>query len=375
VSPAARKAQPANASRFVVLTGLSGAGKSQALNALEDLGFFCVDNLPVGLLDTFLTLLERGSSENVSKVALVMDARERDFARRWPKVLESVAARGYRLEVVFLDATDASLIRRFSETRRRHPLAPEVEEGKRQRAGAHAGKGALVDAIHREREILGELRSRADLVVDTTELNVHQLRQIITRDFSARAGGRAGLSVNVLSFGFRYGPPREADLLIDVRFLPNPHFMPGLKEKSGLDAPVQSKVLRSKDGKEFLRRFGALLDFLIPRYRHEGKAYLTIGVGCTGGRHRSVSIAERIGRDLSKKGLDVSIVHRDLERSEGAHEAPLPPARARAAAKRDAPGRPRSCAARRARVRGLQSAKRIWRTRRNTRATRKRGAK
>lgn len=312
---------PRNPPRIVLLTGMAGAGKTTAVRAFEDLGFFCVDNLPVDLIDTFLALLERGS-DSVSKVALVMDARERDFAHRWPTVLESVAAAGYRLEVVFLDATDAALIRRFSETRRRHPLALEVEEGKKQRRGAHAGESALAQAIHLEREILGELRSRADLVVDTTELNVHQLRQIITRDFGARAGGRDGLSVSVLSFGFRYGPPREADLLIDVRFLPNPNFMPGLKEKSGLDAPVQSKVLRSKDGKEFLKRFEALLEFLIPRYRHEGKAYLTIGVGCTGGRHRSVSIAERLGRDLAKKGLDVSIVHRDLERSGATNDAP-----------------------------------------------------
>ena len=300
--------------RIVLLTGMAGAGKTTAVRAFEDLGFFCVDNLPVGLLDTFLTLLERGSSESVTKVALVMDAREPDFARRWPKVLESVSAAGYRVEVVFLDATDAALTRRFSETRRRHPLAPQVAEGKSRR-GAHSAQTALAEAIRREREILGELRARADLVVDTTDLNVHQLRQIITRDFGARAAGGAGLSVNVLSFGFRYGPPREADMLIDVRFLPNPNFMPGLKAKCGLDAPVASKVLRSKDGREFLKRLGSLLDFLVPRYRLEGKAYFTIGIGCTGGRHRSVAVAERIGRELSKKGLDVNIVHRDLERS------------------------------------------------------------
>lgn len=302
--------------RIVLLTGMAGAGKTTAVRAFEDLGFFCVDNLPVGLLDTFLTLLERGSAESVARVALVMDARERDFARRWPKVLESVTAAGYRVEIVFLDATDAALTRRFSETRRRHPLAPQPDsDGKRHR-GSHRGQTALQEAIRREREILGELRARADLVVDTTDLNVHQLRQIITRDFGARAAGRTGLSVSVLSFGFRYGPPREADMLIDVRFLPNPNFMPGLKEKCGLDAPVSGKVLRSKDGREFLKRLGGLLDFLVPRYRLEGKAYLTIGIGCTGGRHRSVAVAERIGRELAKKkGLDVNIVHRDLERS------------------------------------------------------------
>lgn len=300
--------------RIVLLTGMSGAGKTTAVRAFEDLGFFCVDNLPIGLIDTFLSLLERGGPDSIGKVALVMDARERDFAHRWPRVLEAVSAAGYRLEVVFLDATDATLTRRFSETRRRHPLAPEVEEGKRARKNNSSVETALATAIHRERELLGELRARADLVVDTTDLNVHQLKQIITRDFGGR-GTRGELSVNVLSFGFKYGSPREADLMIDVRFLPNPNFMPGLKEKSGLDAPVASKVLRSRDGREFLRRLRSLLDFLIPRYRTEGKAYLTIGIGCTGGRHRSVALAERIGRDLAKRDLDVSIVHRDLERT------------------------------------------------------------
>ena len=325
------------APRIVLLTGMAGAGKTTAVRAFEDLGFFCVDNLPIGLIDTFLALLERGSSESaVTKVALVMDARERDFARRWPKVLESVAAAGYRLEVVFLDATDAALTRRFSETRRRHPLAPEIEEskrGKRRNGKANgartSGSTALADAIRREREILDELRSRADLVVDTTDLNVHQLRDIINRDFGGREGGKDGLSVNVVSFGFKYGPPREADLLLDVRFLPNPNFMPGLKEKCGLDAPVAAKVLRSKDGREFLKKLGSLLDFLLPRYRREGKAYLTIGIGCTGGRHRSVAVAERIGRDLSRKGLDVNIVHRDLERSGVVPQAPATFARRR----------------------------------------------
>ena len=322
---------PRNVPRIVLLTGMSGAGKTTAVRAFEDLGFFCVDNLPVGLIDTFLSLLERGGPDSIGKVALVMDARERDFARRWPRVLEAVAAAGWRLEVLFLDATDAALTRRFSETRRRHPLAPEVTEGKRVRRNVAAAETALTEAIHREREVLGELRARADLVVDTTDLNVHQLKQIIHRDFGGR-GTQGKLSVNVLSFGFKYGPPREAELMIDVRFLPNPNFMPGLKEKSGLDAPVSSKVLRSRDGREFLRRLRALLDFLIPRYRSEGKAYLTIGIGCTGGRHRSVAVAERIGRELAKKDLDVSIVHRDLERT----AAVLPEAAIRTAAPRRA---------------------------------------
>lgn len=314
--------------RIVLLTGMSGAGKTTAVRAFEDLGFFCVDNLPVGLIDTFLSLLERGGSDAIGRVALVMDARERDFARRWPRVLEAVSAAGYRLEVVFLDATDAALTRRFSETRRRHPLAPEVEVGKRVRKNVAAAETALASAIHRERELLGELRARADLVVDTTDLNVHQLKQIIGRDFGGR-GTKGELSVNVLSFGFKYGPPREADLMIDVRFLPNPNFMPGLKEKTGLDAPVAAKVLRSRDGREFLRRLRSLLDFLLPRYRSEGKAYLTIGIGCTGGRHRSVAVAERVGRELAKKSLDVSIVHRDLERTAAVlQEAPSRPARA-----------------------------------------------
>lgn len=287
--------------RIVLLTGMAGAGKTTAVRAFEDLGFFCVDNLPIQLLDTFLTLLDRGN-DSISKVALVMDAREKDFTRKWPKVFEAVARVGYRLEVVFLDATDAALVRRFSETRRRHPLAPE---GK---------KMPVTDAISLERELLSDLRGRADLVVDTTDLNVHQLKAIINRDFSA-PGARGGLTINVLSFGFRYGPPREADLMIDVRFLPNPNFMPGLKEKTGMDRVVSNKVLASKDGKMFMQRLGALLDFLIPRYGSEGKAYLTIGIGCTGGRHRSVAVAERIGKVLSSRKHTVNVVHRDVERS------------------------------------------------------------
>lgn len=291
---------PRPAPRIVLLTGMAGAGKTTAVRAFEDLGFFCVDNLPVPLLDTFLSLLDR--NEHVLKVAVVMDAREKDFARTWPRVFDSVARAGMRLDVVFLDASDTALIRRFSETRRRHPLA---QEGK---------KTHLAQAIARERELLGDLRARANLVIDTTDLNVHQLKSIITRDF-ASPGARGDLTINLLSFGFRFGPPREADLLIDVRFLPNPHFMPGLRARTGLEKRVSSKVLDHKDGREFVKRLESLLEFLIPRYRTEGKAYLTIGIGCTGGRHRSVAVAERLAHDLAKKKLHVSVVHRDLERS------------------------------------------------------------
>ncbi len=289
------------APRIVLLTGMAGAGKTTASRAFEDLGFFVVDNLPVQLTATFLTLLERGV-ESISKVCLVMDARTQDFPRHWPRVFEAVSRAGYRMDVVFLDAQDQTLIRRFSETRRRHPLAPE---GKRV---------AVQDAIHKERKLLGELRERADLVIDTTDLNVHQLKAMINRDF-AGPGAQGDLTISVVSFGFRYGPPREADLMVDVRFLPNPNFMPGLKEKTGLDKKVSRKVLDTKDGRTFLKRLGSLLDFLIPRYRSEGKAYLTIGVGCTGGRHRSVAIAERIAKDLTRRGLNVNVVHRDLERA------------------------------------------------------------
>lgn len=292
---------PPRAPRIVLLTGMAGAGKTTASRAFEDLGFFVVDNLPVQLTETFLTLLDRGA-ESITKVCLVMDARTQDFPRRWPKVFEVVARAGYRMEVVFLDAATPALIRRFSETRRRHPLAPE---GKRM---------AVQDAIETERELLGELRARADLVIDTTDLNVHQLKAIINRDF-AGPGAKGELTISVVSFGFRYGPPREADLMVDVRFLPNPNFMPGLKEKTGLDKVVSRKVLETKDGRTFLKRLGSLLDFLIPRYRSEGKAYLTIGVGCTGGRHRSVAIAEKIAKDLSRRRLNVNVVHRDLEKA------------------------------------------------------------
>ncbi len=303
--------------RIVLLTGLAGAGKTTAVRAFEDLGFFCVDNLPVELIDTFLALLERGEGDgggapwerdarNVSPVALVMDARERGFARRWPRVLEAATSAGYQIEVLFLEAAEAALIRRFSETRRRHPLAHEGARGRLLTVG---------QAIRVERNLLASLRRRADRVIDTTELNVHQLKAILTRDFGTSAGP-AALSVNLVSFGYRYGPPREADLLIDVRFLPNPHFLPRMRARTGLDRDVARKVLAGSDGRGFLKRFRSLLDFLLPRYRAEGKAYLTIGVGCTGGKHRSVAVAERLGRDLGRrKSMSVSVVHRDLERA------------------------------------------------------------
>lgn len=291
--------------RIVLLTGMAGAGKTTAVRAFEDLGFFCVDNLPMQLLDTFLALLERNDA--IPRAAIVMDAREEGFARHWPRLLESAARAGHRLEIVFLDATDAALIRRFSETRRRHPLSPRTGNGRR-------GGTSVASAIGRERAMLRKLRAKADLVIDTSDLNVHQLKAIVGRHFGG-PGAKGHLTISVLSFGFRYGPPREADLMLDVRFLPNPHFMKGMREKTGLDPKVARKVLGNKDGREFVHKLEGLLAFLIPRYRDEGKAYLTIGVGCTGGRHRSVAVAERLGKDLARREWQVNVVHRDLERS------------------------------------------------------------
>lgn len=288
---------PPSGPRIVLLTGLSGSGKSTAVNALEDLGFFCVDNLPSDLLQTLLQLLDRNLE--LQKVALVMDIRDAAFPKAFPRILADAEAAGYRLEVVFLDASDEVLVRRFSETRRKHPLDA-------------TGSGDIPAAIARERELLEVVRERADIVVDTSEMNVHQLRRQITDEFQ-QAVGDGAMTVRLVSFGFRNGPPANADLVMDVRFLPNPHFIPALRDKDGRDEDVSAKVLGSEDGATFMGHFQTLLDFLLPRYQSEGKAYLTIGVGCTGGKHRSVAVVEAMRDHLKDAGVTAHVIHRDLE--------------------------------------------------------------
>ena len=280
----------------VVVTGLSGSGKSTALRVLEDLGFYCVDNLPVALLARFVELWE-SSREEVHRVALGIDARERLFLGGFSEAFDEVRRAGVRLEVMYLEASDDVLVRRFSETRRPHPAAVG---------------GTVEDGIRREREALRELRELADRIVDTSALTVHELRATL-RDMLSRADTPT-LTVSLVSFGYKYGLPTDADLAFDCRFLPNPFFVDDLRAKTGLDQPVADFVMGRDDTREFLRHLYELLDFTLPRYQHEGKSYLTIAVGCTGGRHRSVTLVEALRRHLESAGIRVLVRHRDIER-------------------------------------------------------------
>jgi UPF0042 nucleotide-binding protein len=280
----------------VVVTGLSGSGKSTALRVLEDLGFYCVDNLPVALLARFVELWE-SSREEVHRVALGIDARERLFSGGFTGAFDDVRRAGVRLEVIYLEASDDVLVRRFSETRRPHPAAVG---------------GTVEDGIRREREALRELRALADRIVDTSAFTVHELRAAL-RDMLARAD-TPSLTVSLVSFGYKYGLPTDADLAFDCRFLPNPFFVEELRPKTGLDPAVAQYVLDRDDTREFLRHVGGLLAFTLPRHQREGKSYLTIAVGCTGGRHRSVTLVEALRRQLEASGVRVLVRHRDVER-------------------------------------------------------------
>jgi RNase adapter protein RapZ len=290
----------ADTHRIVVVTGLSGAGKSTATKALEDLGFFCIDNLPVMLLPKLLELVSHGTSDEVQRLAIVVDAREGRFLDSTPAALEEVRREGHQLEVVFFDCADDALMRRFSETRRRHPLSPE---------------GSVQEGIALERGMLTQLRALADQIVDTTRMNVHELRDVITAKFGG-PGQDDKLNLTLLSFGFRNGIPPASDLVFDVRFLPNPYFVEGLKPHPGTDPRVAAWVLERMQTQEFLARLESLLQFLIPQYRAEGKSYLTVSIGCTGGRHRSVALAEELGRRLTEKQrANVKITHRDVTKA------------------------------------------------------------
>ena len=285
------------AARFVVVTGMSGAGKSQAIRALEDLGYFCVDNLPVALIPTFADLALVGQSE-IRRAAVVVDIREGQALARFPLVygkLKRQSAQAVRL--VFLDASDAALLRRFSETRRPHPLA--------------TGGRSVGEAIREERRLLQPLRRLADQIVDTSTLNVHDLRRRILES-TGGTGTTAPLVVNILSFGFRRGVPPDADLVFDVRFLPNPHFVTALRPWTGRSPRVARFVLRAPAARRFLQLTASLLKFLMPQYIAEGKTYLTIAIGCTGGRHRSVAIGEALGKRLKAvPGIELHVRHRD----------------------------------------------------------------
>jgi len=282
---------------IVVVTGLSGAGKSTAIKVFEDLGYYCVDNLPPVLLPKIVDVVSEARGEE-ARVALGMDIRGQEFLPDLSRVLDELRGGQSAVHVLFLDAADEVLVRRFSETRRKHPLAV---------------RGGALGAIRKERRILSPLREISDAVIDTSELNVHQLRDAVVRRYRREGGG--DLKVSVISFGYRYGIPVEADMVVDVRFLDNPNFVPELKRYTGLDPGVRDYVLGARASKGFLRRLSDLLLFLLPLYRKEGKAYFTLGVGCTGGRHRSVAVAEALGDILGKRREAAVVVHRDLSRS------------------------------------------------------------
>jgi len=281
--------------RVVIVTGLSGSGKTTALRSLEDIGFFCVDNLPVVLLPGFLEI-QAGSSGEISEIALVMDLRQKSFLEKYTDIFSQLKEKGYRIEILFLDASDEALLRRFSETRRAHPLSE---------------KGAVIDGVKLEREKLSALKEMADNVIDTSFENVHQLRESIQRYYHSYSAVRR-LVINLTSFGYRYGLPPDADMVLDVRFLPNPYFVNGLKKLDGSEKRVQDYVLDSEEGGIFLQKLFKLMDYLIPLYEEEGKANINIALGCTGGRHRSVVILNQLGEYFSGKNYLANIKHRDI---------------------------------------------------------------
>jgi len=279
----------------IFVAGLSGSGKTTAMAALEDLGFYGVDNLPAQLVPQFLKLCGE-TTPPIEKVALAVDAREEQFLRSVPEVVETLRKSGTWIELIFLDSSDEALLNRYRETRRVHPLSPE---------------GSVGAGIARERELLINAVSMADLRVDTSAMNVHQLKSRITDH--VRGESRPTV-INLVSFGFRYGPPRTAELLFDMRFLPNPYFESELRSQTGREAPVADYVLNSEGGREMTRRLTDFVGYVLPEYDREGKAYVTVAIGCTGGRHRSVAVAEYLSRHLKAEGREVNLVHRDVER-------------------------------------------------------------
>lgn len=280
-------------SRAVIITGMSGAGRSQAANVMEDLGYFVVDNLPASMIKFLIDQIgvPEGRQE---RIAVVVDTRGEVTFAALDAALNSLLQRGVRTTVLFMDADDSALERRFEETRRRHPIK----------------EGTLAQRIAAEREAFVEIRGLADVIIDTSDLNVHELRGKVVEAFEAPDQTRR-LRVDVISFGFKKGTPRVVDLLLDVRFLPNPHWVPELRPLTGHDDPVRDHVLHADDAKVFVEKSMDFLRFLLPRYEAEGKAYLTVGIGCTGGRHRSVALANELGRLLRDEGFDANVSHRE----------------------------------------------------------------
>jgi UPF0042 nucleotide-binding protein len=280
---------------MIVVTGLSGSGRSAALKAFEDIGFYCVDNLPLALLPAFVDFARQ--SEEAVRSAIGLDIREKGFPAQLPELYRQLRDRGHAVELLFLDASDQTIVRRFSETRRPHPLA--------------RGTTPLLDGIRNERAALGEVKKLADRILDTSDYTVHDLRQAVERHYSEADAGRP-MVITLVTFGYKYGIPYELDLLFDLRFLPNPHFVPELRPLTGEDAKVREYIMARPDAAEFLNRLLSFLEYLLPRYRSEGKSYLTIGFGCTGGRHRSVALALLAAKKLRERDYEVNLKHRDI---------------------------------------------------------------
>ncbi|HSP06577.1 MAG TPA: RNase adapter RapZ [Acidobacteriota bacterium] len=283
--------------QFIIVTGLSGSGKSGAIRCFEDLGFFCVDNLPAKLIPTFVELCTRKGDE-IRNVALIIDIRERDFLHDFPPIYNKMKSEGYQFSILFLEASEDVLVRRFSETRRPHPLAFDrpVQQG-----------------IIEERHRLQLIRDMADIIIDTSGINIHELREHINRIYAPSSAGKP-LIISIISFGYKYGIPFSSDILFDVRFLRNPYFVPEFREKTGREPEVREYVFNSPDAKEFMTRIEDLLDFLVPKFVQEGKTYLTVSIGCTGGKHRSVAIADSLEQHLMGQGIQARCKHRDIGR-------------------------------------------------------------
>ena len=280
---------------IIIITGLSGSGKSTAMAALEDAGFYCVDNMPVALLPKFLEL-PMGSNPEIAGIAMVMDLREKSFLSEYTSVWENLKREGYRFEILFLEADEQVLVQRYSTTRRQHPLSQDK---------------SLLEGIRTEKKQLNQLRSVADRIIDTSNFNVHELKAYIL-DLAQESKKLGLMRINIISFGFKYGLPPEADLLIDVRFLANPFFVPELKALDGKTQKIKDFILKKSETRKFLKKFFNFIDYLLPLYEKEGKSYLTLAVGCTGGRHRSVTIAQTIYDHVSAARKHTQMTHRDI---------------------------------------------------------------
>lgn len=284
--------------RLILISGLSGSGKSSVAKCFEDLGFYCVDNLPLPLLKEFLSR-PLGLVEGHDKIAVVTDLRTPGFANEFPRLIQELDRSQLSLTLLFLEASEETLVRRFSETRRSHPLA---------------GDRHLLEGIRQERQLMAEVRGVADLVIDTSEWSIHEVRNYIFQEFADGPARAPGPVVSLVSFGFKHGIPSGSDLVIDVRFLSNPHFVPELRPQSGQDAAVRHFLQEREDYRELVERLDDFLLFLLPRYRKENRSYLSVAIGCTGGRHRSVAVVEQLAADLEKANWPVRLIHRDIDR-------------------------------------------------------------